>query len=116
MALAEASLEHADEAVLVLPHVFPHKVFEGPGFEDRMRLLLAAVAEEPRFSVAASRGGLFIEIADELVEAYGSGTRQLFVCGGDAAHRIVNWNYGEPGAFVKMLVRFELLVAARGAG
>ena len=114
MALAEASLTYADQAVLVLPRVFPHKAFDGATFDDRIRLLLAATANESRFSVAASQGGLFIEIAEELLKEYASGARLLFVCGADAAHRIVNWNYGEPGAFSKMLERFELLVAARG--
>ena len=114
LALAAASLDHADEALLVLPRVFPHKSYEGPGFEDRLRLVQDAVAHEPRFSVAASERGLFVEIADELTGAYDDATRLLFVCGRDAAERIVNWDYGEAGAFQKMLDRFELLVAARG--
>jgi nicotinate-nucleotide adenylyltransferase len=115
LALAAASLDHADEALLVLPRVFPHKTYEdGPGFEDRLRLVQDAVAHEPRFSVAASERGLFLEIADELAGAYGPATRLLFVCGNDAAERIVNWDYGEEGAFQKMLDRFELLVAVRG--
>jgi nicotinic acid mononucleotide adenylyltransferase len=37
----------------------------------------------------------------------------IFICGRDAAERIVNWDYGEPGAFAKMLQEFELLVAPR---
>jgi nicotinate-nucleotide adenylyltransferase len=114
LALAVASLEHANEALLVLPRVFPHKFYEGLGFEDRLRLVQAAVAHEPRFSVAASERGLFAEIADELAGSYDAATRLLFVCGRDAAERIVNWDYGEAGAFPRMLQRFELLVAARG--
>jgi nicotinate-nucleotide adenylyltransferase len=114
LALAAASLDHADETLLVLPRVFPHKSYEGPGFKDRLRLVQDAVAHEPRFSVAASERGLFAEIADELAGAYGASTRVLFVCGRDAAERIVHWDYGEAGAFQKMLDRFELLVAARG--
>ena len=113
LALATASLEYADEALLVLPRVFPHKVYEGPGFEQRMRLLQQAVAHEPRFSVAASERGLFAEIDDELSGSYAAATRLLFVCGRDAAERIVDWDYGEAGAFPKMLERFELLVAER---
>ncbi|MBI2680705.1 MAG: hypothetical protein HYX25_06830 [Candidatus Solibacter usitatus] len=94
--------------------MFPHKVYEGPGFEQRLRLVEQAVAQEPRFSVAASDRGLFAEIAEELAGSYAAATRLLFVCGRDAAERIVNWDYGEAGAFPKMLERFELLVAARG--
>jgi len=114
LALASAALDHADETLLVLPRVFPHKSYEGPGFIERLRLVQDAVAQEPRFSVAASERGLFIEIADELAGSYDPATRLLFVCGRDAAERIVNWDYGEAGALQKMLDRFELLVAARG--
>ncbi len=114
LALASAALDHADETLLVLPRAFPHKSYEGPGFAERLRLVQDAVADEPRFSVAASERGLFIEIADELAGSYDPATRLLFVCGRDAAERIVNWDYGEAGAFQKMLDRFELLVAARG--
>jgi hypothetical protein len=39
----------------------------------------------------------------------------LFICGRDAAERIVAWDYGEPDAFRRMLDQFELLVAARTA-
>lgn len=114
LALAAESLHHADETLLVLPRAFPHKSYEGPGFADRLRLIQHAVAHEPRFSVAASEHGLFAEIADELADWYDPSTRILFVCGRDAAERIVNWDYGEAGAFQKMLDRFELLVASRG--
>ena len=36
-----------------------------------------------------------------------------FLCGRDAAERVVSWDYGRPGAFREMLDDFELLVAAR---
>jgi nicotinic acid mononucleotide adenylyltransferase len=78
-----------------------------------MELLLATVKDETRFAVAASDGGLFIEIARECREAYGDDPSLTFLCGRDAAERIVSWNYGDPGAFPKMLQEFDMLVASR---
>jgi nicotinic acid mononucleotide adenylyltransferase len=63
LALAQAALGCADEVVFVLPRAFPHKAYGGASFEDRVRMLAAAVGDEPRFSIAASGAGLFIEIA-----------------------------------------------------
>jgi nicotinic acid mononucleotide adenylyltransferase len=112
LALARAA-SRLDEVVFVLPRELPHKHYSGVNFDERMELLLSAVAGEPRFSVAASDGGLFIEIARECREAYGKGPSLTFLCGRDAAERIVNWNYGDPCAFPKMLHEFEMLVASR---
>ena len=60
LGLARAGLELVDEVLFVLPRRFPHKRYEGAGFSDRLRMLLAATAGEPRFSVAATGGCLFI--------------------------------------------------------
>ena len=68
----------------------------------------------PRFSAAAGEGGLFVEIAAECRESYGSDVRLTFLCGRDAAERIANWDYGRTGAFSEMLTGFDFLVAARG--
>lgn len=113
LALAGAALSIVEEVLFVLPRVFPHKSYNGAGFEDRLRLLTAAVANEPRYSVAATASGLFIDVARECRSAYGEHTELAFLCGRDAAERIVNWDYGEPGAFREMLGCFELLVASR---
>jgi nicotinate-nucleotide adenylyltransferase len=113
VALARAALQHVDEVLFVLPRVFPHKAYAGASFADRMEMLRLAIADEPRFHVAATGRGLFIEIARECREIYG-GVALAFLCGRDAAERIVNWDYGEPGAFRGMLEVFELLVASRG--
>jgi nicotinic acid mononucleotide adenylyltransferase len=102
-----------DQVLFVLPREFPHKPYEGASFDQRVAMLLAATASEPRYSVAASEGGLFVDIAEECRAVYGDQTRLLFVCGRDAAERIVTWNYGEPAAFEHMIQGFELLVAAR---
>jgi len=112
LALARAALAHVDEVIFVLPRVLPHKEFDDASFEQRMEMLHAATAGEPRFRVLPSRGGLFIEIAREC-RALQPDAQLLILCGRDAAERIVNWDYGEPGAFARMLDEFELLVAAR---
>ncbi len=113
LGLANAALRLVDEVVFVLPRRFPHKEYEIVALEDRLEMLLAATREEPRFSVAVTDGGLFIEIARECREAYGQETGLWFLCGRDAAERIVNWDYGEPGAFERQLDEYGLLVAGR---
>jgi nicotinate-nucleotide adenylyltransferase len=113
LALARAGLVQVDEVLFVLPRLFPHKSYEGVGFEDRLRLIVAAAEPHPRFSVAACPDGLFANIARECREAFGAGVALKFLCGRDAAARAVNWDYGRPGAFLDMLQEFELLVAAR---
>ena len=113
LALARAGLAEMDEVVFVLPRAFPHKQYEGAGFEDRLRMLDRATSGETRFSIAASEGGLFAEIAQECRNAYGPEARLTILCGRDAAERIVDWDYGRPGAFLEMLEGFELLVAPR---
>jgi nicotinate (nicotinamide) nucleotide adenylyltransferase len=112
LALAKAA-DRLDEVLFVLPRELPHKRYSGVGFDQRLELLLTAVGADPRFSVAASEGGLFIEIARECREAYGAETELTFLCGRDAAERIVNWDYGWEGAFPEMLKEFEMLVATR---
>jgi len=113
LALAEAALSLVDEVLFVLPRQFPHKPYSGASFEQRVELLGAALNGNPRFSVAACEGGLFVEIAAECSEAYGADVRLSFLCGRDAAERIADWDYGRPGAFLEMLKQFDLLVAAR---
>lgn len=114
LALAEAALAVVDEVVFVLPRQFPHKTYSGASFEQRVELLGMALERERRFSVAACERGLFVEIANECREAYGAEVRLSFLCGRDAAERIVNWDYGNPGAYLEMLKEFDLLVAGRG--
>ncbi len=115
LALARAALSgsEVDEVVFVLPRSLPHKEFSAASLDQRLTML-AAACTDPEFSVATTDGGLFVEIARECREAYGDGVRLRFLCGRDAAERIVNWNYGHPGAFARMLTGFDLLVAARG--
>ena len=111
LALAEAALAQAGEVVFVLPEAFPHKDFAGVGFEGRLELLVRA-AEHPRFTVATTQGGLFLDMARELRPFYAEASLQ-FLCGRDAAERIVRWPYPEPGTLEQMFAEFGLLVAAR---
>jgi nicotinate-nucleotide adenylyltransferase len=116
IALARAALSGptaVDELLFVLPRALPHKSYGEVSFDDRLAMLETALAGEPRFSIAASEGGLFIEIARECRAVYPPETRLLFLCGRDAAERIVNWDYGEAGVVGRMLQEFELLVAPR---
>ena len=113
LALGEAALEVVDEVLFVMPRVLPHKTYEGVGFADRLRMLETAISDHPRFSLAATERGLFIDIARECRVALGPKAALAFLCGRDAAERVVNWDYGRPGAFLEMLQEFELLVAAR---
>jgi nicotinate (nicotinamide) nucleotide adenylyltransferase len=104
---------HVEEVLCVVPSVLPHKKYFGATLEQRLELL-AAVQPMPRRSIASSERGLFIDIARECRQHYDPETRILFVCGRDAAERILTWDYGRPGVAEEMLQEFELLVAERG--
>ena len=103
---------HVDEVLCVVPSVLPHKEYFGATLEQRLEMLAAAEPME-RCSIATSENGLFIDIARECRERYDPDTRLYFVCGRDAAERILGWDYGRPGVVDEMLQEFELLVAAR---
>jgi nicotinate-nucleotide adenylyltransferase len=109
LALAEAAAPLVDEIVCVVPRIYPHKEFHGAGLEDRLKML--AQVGGP-YTVLVSEGGLFIEITREL-RADRPQSEIYFICGRDAAERVVNWNYGEPGAVERMFEEFRLLVASR---
>ncbi|NWF84784.1 MAG: hypothetical protein HXY18_13255 [Bryobacteraceae bacterium] len=114
VALAEAALGHAGEVVFVLPRAFPHKQFDGPPAETRMRWLVKLCGLSPRFSAAVSDGGLFVEMAGE-ARALGA-ERVLIVCGSDAAERIAGWPYPQGLELERQLeTGYELLVAPRCA-
>jgi nicotinate-nucleotide adenylyltransferase len=103
---------HVDEVVCVVPGVFPHKKYFGATLGQRLEMLSEAV--ELPCSIATSEKGLFIDIARECRAHFGPEVRLLFVCGRDAAERILAWDYGRPGVAEEMLREFELLVAPRG--
>jgi cytidyltransferase-like protein len=106
VALAEAALAHVEEVVFVLPRAFPHKQYADAPLELRIEMLKRAL--DPRFAIAISEGGLFIEIARELEGEL------WFICGADAAERIVNWDYGAGSSIEDQLREYGLLVAPRG--
>jgi nicotinate-nucleotide adenylyltransferase len=112
VALAEAALARVDEVLFVVPRAFPHKEFHGAALEERLEMLRRIAEGEPRFSIAIADRGLFVDIAREARGHYGD-AELLFLCGRDAAERIAGWDYGEVGAFSRMLEEFGLLVARR---
>ena len=113
VALGEAALRFVDEVLFVMPRLLPHKSYEGVGLAGRLEMVERIVSACPRFSLASTEKGLFVDIARECRDAYGPQTLLSLVCGRDAAERAVAWDYGRPDAFQEMLDEFELLVAAR---
>ena len=114
LSLADAALAELDAVVLVLPRVFPHKSYDGASFAQRVEMMRAAIAGHPCMAVAASDNGLFVEIAQECRSVYGPEVALTFVCGRDAAERMITWDYGYPDAISSILESFHLLVACRG--
>lgn len=103
-----------DEVIWILPRAFPHKEYFGATLQQRIELLEVAQQDALPGSIAIAEGGLFVDIARECRGYYRDPVKLSVLCGADAAERIVNWDYGEPGFVEKMLQEFDLLVAARG--
>ena len=114
VALIEAAAGQVDQVVCVLPREFPHKQYEGARLEQRLQMLDRLAASAHPFLVAVADGGLFIDMARECRAALGSSVDVAFLCGRDAAERIIAWDYGRPGAIEAMMQEFRLLVADRG--
>ncbi len=112
LALAAASLAHVDEVLYVVPQAFPHKEYSGATLEQRIEMLGSLELPAPG-SIAATGQGLLIDIARECRAEFGADTRLYFLCGRDAAERVLTWDYGRPGMVEEMLTEFELLVASR---
>ncbi|MGP0074679.1 MAG: nicotinate-nicotinamide nucleotide adenylyltransferase [Bryobacteraceae bacterium] len=111
--LVLAASARVDLMVCVVPRVFPHKEYSGATLDQRVEMLDSAGLAIPH-AIAATEQGLFIDIAGEFREHYGAGTELSFICGRDAAERILRWDYGRAGVVEEMLGEFELLVAPRG--
>jgi nicotinate-nucleotide adenylyltransferase len=111
--LARAASQWVDLILCVVPRVLPHKDYSGATLEQRMDMLDAAGLAIPH-SIASSGQGLFIDIARECRDHFGTEARLSFICGRDAAERILYWDYGRAGVVEEMLLEFELLVAPRG--
>ena len=112
VALAQASRAHVDELLYVVPRAFPHKDYFGATLEQRLDMLGSLELTIPR-SIAITEQGLLIDIARECQTEFGAGTRLSFLCGRDAAERVLTWDYGRTGVVEEMLNEFELLVASR---
>jgi nicotinate (nicotinamide) nucleotide adenylyltransferase len=111
--LARAASASVDLIVCVVPQAFPHKDYSGATLDQRMEMLEAAGLAVPH-AIASTSQGLFIDIAREFRDHYGADVGLSFICGRDAAERILHWDYGRPGVVEEMLAEFELLVAPRG--
>jgi len=111
--LALAASACVDLTVCVVPRVFPHKEYVGATLDQRVEMLGAAGLTIPH-AIASTGQGLFIDIARECRDHYGTEVQLSFICGRDAAERILHWDYGRPGVVQEMLGEFELLVAPRG--
>lgn len=110
--LAVVASSAVDLIVCVVPEVFPHKSYSGASLEQRIEMLRAAALNVPH-AIASTREGLFIDIAGEFRDHFGADVELAFICGRDAAERILEWDYGRAGVVEKMLAEFELLVAPR---
>ena len=109
LALIDAALSVVDEAVCVVPRAFPHKEFHGASCEQRVQMLVRAAGP---YRVRTSAGGLFLDIARDL-RAEHPHAELHFICGRDAAERILGWDHREHGSIEQVLGEFQLLVAAR---
>jgi nicotinate-nucleotide adenylyltransferase len=103
-----------DEVLLLLPSVFPHKVYSGPTFEQRIEMLLAATSDDSKLRVGSNDRGLFIEIVQDARAVYGENVKFFLICGRDAAERAMLWDYGPDDTFSGQLHEFQMLVAPRG--
>jgi nicotinic acid mononucleotide adenylyltransferase len=114
LALAQAALSFAEEVLLVLPRIFPHKGFEHAGFDLRLEWLRRIAASRMGLGVGVTGGGLFLEMARALRAADARVEHVYIVCGRDAAERFLNWPYEHGPGASEQLREFSLLVAPRG--
>lgn len=106
-ALAHAARQAVDEMVCVIPRSYPHKELHGATIGQRVEMIRRArIADR----IEITQSGLFIGIAGELRRP---GDEIIFICGADAAERVIQWDYGEAGAIERMLEEFSMLVAPR---
>lgn len=115
LALARAALDFADEVLLVLPRVFPHKAFAHAGLELRLEWLRRIAAGRAGLGVGVTEGGLFLDMARALRVADPRVEDIYIVCGQDAADRFLKWPYDRGPGAIEQLREFSLLVAPRGA-
>lgn len=112
LALAAAASKHVDQLLCVIPRTFPHKEYFGATLDQRLEMVAALGWTVPH-SIAVSDQGLFVDIARESRAEFSPEARLSFLCGRDAAERILGWDYGRAGVVEEMLNEFNLLVASR---
>jgi nicotinate (nicotinamide) nucleotide adenylyltransferase len=112
LALADGARAYVDQLLYVVPRVYPHKEYSGATLDQRLEMLASLELTVPQ-SVAVTEQGLLIDIARECRREFGPDTRLYFLCGRDAAERVLGWDYGREGVVEEMLREFELLVASR---
>ena len=110
--LLRAARPCVDALLCVVPRIFPHKDFFGATLEERLEMVTSAT-EDLDCRVEPTIHGLFIDIARDLRARHGDGLNLFFLCGADAAERVIGWDYGEAGFTERMLREFQLLVAPR---
>jgi nicotinate-nucleotide adenylyltransferase len=110
--LVSAAGSYVDGVLCVVPTALPHKEYFGATLEQRLEMLQESQISSLS-SIASSDAGLFVDMARECKEHYGSNVQLYFICGRDAAERVLSWDYGRPGVVEEMLREFHLLVAAR---
>jgi len=116
LALAHSAYVHyrLHEVLFVLPITQPHKLIHDAPIKARLQMMNLAVQETPAFSIGLCTHGLFIDICRAVVLAYAPQMRPWFICGRDAAERILAWPYADPAATLSTLfAQAELLVADR---
>ncbi len=106
LALAKAASGQVDQLLCVVPRAFPHKEYFGATLEERLEMLAALEWTVPH-SIAVSDQGLFLDIARECRAELGPEARLSFLCGRDAAERILGWDYGRAGVVEQMLKRIR---------
>jgi nicotinic acid mononucleotide adenylyltransferase len=109
-ALLLAAQKVVECAVCVLPRAYPHKPLTGATLEERVAML-----NRLGNTVAIADQGLFIDIAREFRRDLRSGAELFFICGRDAAERIVTWDYDlAVPPIAEQFREYRLLVARRG--
>jgi nicotinate (nicotinamide) nucleotide adenylyltransferase len=116
VALAQSAYDHYQlhEVLFVLPITQPHKLIHDAPLEARLRMIDLAVQGHTAFSIGMCTHGLFVDIGRAATLAYPPQTRLWFICGRDAAERILTWPYPDPAkALGELFAQAELLVADR---
>jgi cytidyltransferase-like protein len=112
LSLLRAAARELDFVAFVLPRVYPHKDLAGVPLEARIEML-SSLDPDADYSILVADQGLFIDIAREFRRDVRQDVDLHFICGRDAAERIVSWDYGDGDGIADQLREYRLLVASR---